>query len=230
MKLPFSKTAIAAAVLACTGSAVFGTVTDTDIHRLTGTVSAVRFSQLAPGMMFEVVERTGSVTPICRYANAADGVRRDDPRHDVYYNSLGRNFPVPALLGQIISVEVWQLQVALDWTAYAEGLEVGFRGEIDRGCEREAQQAHQRENVVCIVDTVLRTPDDGEILAVRFKPYGFTPANAETFPLCPLRLQDDLFWTIRRTFISVAAANGGATDLAGAHSPGAAPFDAALPG
>jgi hypothetical protein len=198
-----AKIGIAAAALACTGSAVFGTVSDNDVHRLTGTVSAVRFSQLAPGMMFEVVERTGSVTPICRYVNAAEAVRRDNPRHDVYYNMLGRNFPVPKLLGTIIEIDGWDLQVALDWTAYAEGLSVGFRGEIDRGCEQAAQSAHRRESVVCIVDSVLRTPGDDEIVAVRFKPYGFTPEDADDFPLCPLTLEEDVFWLIRRPFISV---------------------------
>ena len=201
-----AKIGVAAAALACTASAVFGTVSDNDVHRLTGTLSAVSFSQLAPGMMFEVVSGTGTVAPICRYVNAAEGVRRDNPRHDVYYNTLGRNFPVPTLIGSFVKLEGWKLQVSLDWTAYAEGLDVGFRGEIDRACETAALRAWQRDNVVCVVDSVLRTPDDNEIVAVRFKPYGFTPAGAERFPLCPLKLQDDLFWTIRRSFISVGAA------------------------
>ncbi len=209
MKLPLVTTALAAA-LACAVSAIFGTVSDNDIRRLTGTVSPVPFWRLAPGMMFEVVDGTDRAMPICRFANAADGIQREDPRHDVYYNALGRNFPVPTLLGQIVKLNGWTMQVSLDWTAYAEGLDAGFRGEVDHNCETAAQRAYKRQNVVCIVDSVLRKPDDNEIVAVRFKPYGFTPANAETFPLCPLRLRDDLFWEIRRTFISVAAAHGGA--------------------
>jgi hypothetical protein len=118
---------------------------------------------------------------------------------------------VPVLLSTFVDEKNWQLQVALDWKVYAEGLAVDFRGEIDPGCEIAAQRAHSRESVVCIVDSVLREPGSDDIVAVRFKPYGFTPAGAETFPRCPLTLPNDFVWQIKRSFISVAA--GRANDL-----------------
>lgn len=202
------KIGIAAAALACTASAVFGTVSDNDILRLTGAVSAVPFTQLAPGMMFEVAQGTESVTPICRFANTDSGVRRDQPRHDTYYNALGRSLPVPTILSSFVDTDSWKLQVALDWNVYAEGLAVDFRGDIDPGCETAAQHAHSRASVVCIVHSVLREPRTNEIVAVKFKPYGFTPDGVEIYPLCPLKLSGDLVWWIKRSFISVAAGRG----------------------
>jgi hypothetical protein len=115
------------------------------------------------------------------------------------------------LLSTFIDEENWQLQVALDWTVYVEGLAVDFIAEIDPGCEVAAQRAHSRESIVCIVDSVLREPGSDDIVAVRFKPYGFTPAGAQTYPRCPLTLPTDFVWRIKRSFISVAA--GRADDL-----------------
>lgn len=198
--------AIAVGFTVTAASAVIGTVSDSDVHRLNSSVSAGPFFLPVPGKMFEVATDLDIATPICRFSNADSGIERDQPRHVVYYNALGRNLPVASLLGLIVDLEDYRLQVELDWNSYVEALAHNFEGQIDDACEMRAQRAYRRGSIVCIVDGVLRDPGTDEIVGVRFKPFAFTPEAVDTYPRCPLRLPEDVFWQIRRAFISTAAA------------------------
>lgn len=205
MTLNLGKIGVAAALLACTASAVFGTVSENDVRRLIGTVPAGAYTQPLPGMMFEVVPGTGAATPICRYANAANNLGQPEELKQLYYNTLGRSIPVPKILGNVVSTDNWQLQVEVKWNTSAEGLTPGLMPELAPACETAAQRAYRRGSIVCVIQDVIRAPDTGGIVAVRFNPYAFTPSNATSYPQCPLRLYEDVFWPIRRTFISASA-------------------------
>lgn len=205
MPLTLANIGVAAALLACTASTVFGTVSENDVRRLIGTVPAGAYTQPLPGMMFEVIPGTDAATPICRYANAAANLRQPEELTQLYYNTLGRSFPVPMLLGKVVNTEGWQLQVEVKWNTSAEGLAPGLLPELAEACENAAQHAYRRGSVVCVVQDVIRAPETGRIVAVRFNPYAFTPSNATTYPQCPLKLYEDVFWPIRRSFISASA-------------------------
>ena len=212
-----AKLGLALATLVLTIAVAFGTVSENDVHRLNQTVSADGFFKPEPGTMFEVID--GKATPVCRYANAHEGIGRQDARDDLYYNALGRNIPVASLVGLLLAEKDFDLQVEISRSAYTEGLVAEFRGGIDASCESKAQRAYQREAVVCVVDAVLRSPADDAVLAVRFKPFAFTPAGVNVYPRCPLKVHADMFWNIRRTFISVAKLETNGTALAGTDLP-----------
>lgn len=195
------------ATLVVSGAVLFGTVSDSDIHRKNGTVAASAFFQPVPGVFYEVID--GAATPLCGFVNAAEGTDRQNQRDEVYYNALGRNIPVAPLIGLLLAEDDFNLQVSVSRSVYAEGLRHKFQGDITAKCETAAQLAYRRKSVVCIVDTVLRSPANDGIVAVKFKPFAFAPDGVENYPRCPLKQGTDVFWSIRSTFISVAQVETG---------------------
>ncbi len=107
----------------------------------------------------------------------------------------------------MVSAAQVRLQAQLDWYAYAEALKDEFQATIGPSCETKAQQAYRRDSVVCVVEEVVRSAETRQIVAVRFNPWGFTPQGVDHFPRCPVMLPTDVFWPIRRPFISVASAH-----------------------
>jgi hypothetical protein len=197
---------LGATLALCLVSAVFGMVTENDVRRLTMTVDAGRFFNPLPGSIFEVVEENGSALRLCNYANATatESISRGEIQHNQYYNLIGRTVPVGEL-AEVVGAEQFRLQVELDWHAYSEALRDEFEAAIGPNCETKAQQAYQRGSIVCVVDAVVRSAENGQIVAVRFNPWGFTPQGVNIFPRCPVMLPTDVFWPIRRPFISVAS-------------------------
>ncbi len=202
--LTTAASAIGTALVLCLAAAVVGTVTENDVRRLTRTVDAGRFFNPLPGSMFEV-EADGSAVRLCSYSNSTESVSRGETQRQRYYNLIGRTVPVAELIDEFIGAERFRLQAELDWNAYAEALAEGFEAAIGPGCETKAQTAYRRGSIVCVVDAVIRSAETGEIVAVRFNPFGFTPQGVDDFPRCPVVLPGDVFWPIRRPFISVAA-------------------------
>lgn len=203
-----AKIGLGFATVVVSGAVLFGTVSDNDIHRKNGTLAASAFFNPGPGAFYEVID--GAATPLCGFANAADGIDRQIQRDEVYYNTLGRNIPVAPLIGLLLAEDNFNLQVSVTRSVYAEGLKHRFRGTITDDCETDAQLAYRRQSVVCIVDTVMRSPVDDSVIAVKFKPFAFTPNGVESYPRCPLKPGADVFWSIRSNFISVA--QGGDVD------------------
>ncbi|MFK7941449.1 MAG: hypothetical protein AB8B85_00805 [Paracoccaceae bacterium] len=207
-----AKLGLGFATFIVSGAVLFGTVSDSDIHRKNGTLEASAFFNPAPGAFFEVID--GRADYICGFDNASEGLDRQQRRDEVYYNALGQNIPVAPLVGLLLAKDDFNMQVTLSRSVYAEGLRHKFHGEITADCEEKAQVAYRRNSVVCIVHSVLRSPDTDSFVAVRFKQFAFTPEGVESYPRCPLKQSADVFWNIRRTFISVGQIEDDGTEMA----------------
>ena len=198
-----AKIGLGAAAVISTVAVAFGTISHSDVYRMDRTVSAQAFTDPKPGELIEVVD--GMASAICQYEHVDQGVKRGQPRHLRYYNALGQNIPVASLIAALLPDADFELQVEIYRNSYIEGLVATFNGQPNDECEAKAQMAYARNSVVCVVDAVVRAPVTNEILAVRFKPFAFTPEGVTHYARCPMHLPTDVFWEIRETFISVSS-------------------------
>lgn len=217
MKLSVLATPAGVVGALCAAAAIcLGDVTEDDVRRLTGAV-APSFNEIAPGKMYAVPsDIDGPVasvdgSPVCwyrAYESAAAAPRVDT---QLYTNRLGQILPVAAVVYDLIGLEE-RTSAELELTRWRVALKGGIEPELDTDCETPAQRAFARGDVVCVVESVERLgAADGQLFAVKFKKWAFTPAGATEFPTCPLGEGGaSLVWPIKQALIvtSVNATRG----------------------